>query len=177
MLRTAGTRFTALRALAACCPPGLAPEPALFAAANPEVLSPKGCARASPRALEAPAPVLFANAKSGGRSPKGHARLRPVRLEALGFAHSAETVLLCKARNFGLRHGFDPGGWSHEEEFWNCRSVSVRLYIWISTADSGSNQGNPNITAAGSPNILRNDDYNHQKIQIPAAPNPRSKLT
>lgn len=42
VLRTAGTRFTALRALAACCPPGLAPEPVLFAAANPEVLSPKG---------------------------------------------------------------------------------------------------------------------------------------
>jgi hypothetical protein len=64
-----------------------------------------------------------------------------------------------------------------KRNFGTVGAIAFAFIFGFLPLDSGSNQGNPNITAAGSPNILRNDDYNHQKIQIPAAPNPRSKLT
>ncbi|ETT61767.1 hypothetical protein C173_26937 [Paenibacillus sp. FSL R7-277] len=71
-------------------------EPVLFAAQIRRFCRPRD-RTASPRAGLAPAPVLFAIAKSGERLPK----------EALGFAHNADPLPLCKAQNFGLRYGFE----------------------------------------------------------------------
>ncbi|MFD2874956.1 hypothetical protein ACFTAO_01670 [Paenibacillus rhizoplanae] len=61
---------------------------------------------ASRRAQKTPAPVLFAVAKSEELSSERSHGFAPVRLEALGFAHSAEILLLlCKARNSACGKG------------------------------------------------------------------------
>lgn len=110
---------------AACGPPGpLAPESVLFAAQIRRFCRPRD-RTASPRAQKCPRPCPVCCRKIGGSVALGTARLRPVRGElpslscllsqsrGSGYLRrrcakpSADPLLLCKARNFGLRHGFE----------------------------------------------------------------------
>ncbi|MEK5433995.1 hypothetical protein [Paenibacillus sp. FSL R5-0923] len=156
MLRTDGTRFTALR-------PPAAYRRREWLAKLVASLAKEG-ARLRPKRQEQLTklvPVCCANAEPASLAKEG-ARLRQKRQEQLaklvpvccanagpacfakgGAWRSSCTEVLrsvCKARTAACSRGNPVVGGSYGEEVWNCRSVSVRLYVWISTAMSGLNQ-------------------------------------
>ncbi|OMD49428.1 hypothetical protein BSK56_08720 [Paenibacillus borealis] len=49
--------------------------------------------------------------------------------EALWLCQAPRPCCCCARRVQRLAAGFDPGGWSHGEEVWNCRSVAFAFMV------------------------------------------------